>query len=659
MCSTLWKIRSGHKREELRANRRLSARAKTVELAERYDPAMQVLELKVLDPAMGSGHFLVAAVDFLADRINSLLEKHNGEKYFGDEPYESPLYRQIEEARQKIRESAAQQGIELDESKLEDKHIIKRMVMKRCIYGVDLNEMAVELAKVSLWLHSFTVGAPLSFLDHHLRCGNSLIGALDVKEHLIETSPRYQDFLRAVSNYLVVSHLTDVTFKEVEKSYRLHKQAESWLRPFKQRLDAALAGQYFLKFSKDRRERVETFVFEGQERIPEEFRGEIAAYANQALRVAREKHFFHWPLEFPEAWYNEGKRRENPGFDAVIGNPPYGSKGMLSTEDKSYIFENLKYTSSGDTAAMFTEQSFKLLAANGYWGFIVPKPFSYITSWSDIRAFLLSQRLSHIGDVSKAFEEVLLEQIVLIAAKAPPQDTVSIAVIRGAELSDIEEVRLCEFTARLFPVYRFGHARQLAQKIELASRDLSYHVRIWAGIGGITGTLSREAIGPQILKGQSLARYGETDDIWYVPKQVLSRRDYQAHNHKRIVTQDIVAHVIYQKDHIILMAALAEPGTITHETVINFTNRNGKVSDHFLLSLLNSRLISWYVYHFIFNKAIRTMHYRPGYADFTPIRRIFFTTPAAERQAQVEELKRLYNEGLKQTEVGGEMLERS
>ena len=57
------------------------------------------------------------------------------------------------------------------------RHIIRRMVLKRCIYGVDKNPMAVELAKVALWLHTFTVGAPLSFLDHHLRCGDSLFGS--------------------------------------------------------------------------------------------------------------------------------------------------------------------------------------------------------------------------------------------------------------------------------------------------------------------------------------------------------------------------------------------------------------------------------------------------------------------------------------------------
>lgn len=62
-------------------------------------------------------------------------------------------------------------------SQLDDRHIVRRMVLKRVVYGVDKNPMAVELAKVALWLHSFTVGAPLSFLDHHLRCGDSVVGA--------------------------------------------------------------------------------------------------------------------------------------------------------------------------------------------------------------------------------------------------------------------------------------------------------------------------------------------------------------------------------------------------------------------------------------------------------------------------------------------------
>ena len=69
-----------------------------------------------------------------------------------------------------------EQGVVIDRRRLTDVNLLKRHVLKRCIYGVDLNPMAVELAKVSLWLHCFTLGAPLSFLDHHMRCGNSLIG---------------------------------------------------------------------------------------------------------------------------------------------------------------------------------------------------------------------------------------------------------------------------------------------------------------------------------------------------------------------------------------------------------------------------------------------------------------------------------------------------
>ena len=77
---------------------------------------------------------------------------------------------------QDILQRAIESGWTLDGSLLTDHALIRRMVLKRCIYGVDKNPLTVELAKVSLWLHSFTVGAPLSFLDHQLRCGDSLVG---------------------------------------------------------------------------------------------------------------------------------------------------------------------------------------------------------------------------------------------------------------------------------------------------------------------------------------------------------------------------------------------------------------------------------------------------------------------------------------------------
>ena len=115
---------------------------------------------------MGSGHFLVAAANEITSWAISLLHENP----------DAPLIAQVEEDRRQILEEQAKRGIVLDAEQLTDAVILKRMVMKRCVFGVDINSMAVELAKLSLWLESFTIGSPLTFLDHHMRCGDSLMG---------------------------------------------------------------------------------------------------------------------------------------------------------------------------------------------------------------------------------------------------------------------------------------------------------------------------------------------------------------------------------------------------------------------------------------------------------------------------------------------------
>ena len=137
------------------------------------DPAEKILELKVCDPAMGSGYFLVSLVDYFADGVIAAMAEAEALA----EGYVSPLVGRIQAIRDRIVANAEERAWAIDRDRLDDRHIVRRMVLKRCVYGVDKNPMAVELAKVALWLHTFTVGAPLSFLDHHLRCGDSLFGA--------------------------------------------------------------------------------------------------------------------------------------------------------------------------------------------------------------------------------------------------------------------------------------------------------------------------------------------------------------------------------------------------------------------------------------------------------------------------------------------------
>ena len=155
----------------LRRSRRPARRK--LEALKRLDPATKLLDLKICDPAMGSGHFLVGLVDYLADRVIASM----AEAEAAMEGYVSPLVEDIDTVRDTVLRNAGRQDWTIRSEQLDDRHVVRRMVLKRCVYGVDKNPMAVELAKVSLWLHTFTVGAPLGFLDHHLRCGDSLFGA--------------------------------------------------------------------------------------------------------------------------------------------------------------------------------------------------------------------------------------------------------------------------------------------------------------------------------------------------------------------------------------------------------------------------------------------------------------------------------------------------
>jgi len=158
---------------ELKSDRRPAAE-RLAEL-QTLDPASAILTLKICDPAMGSGHFLVSLVDWMADAV--LEAQEEAPKLVDWADYVSPLAARVAEVRAKILGEASRRGWPIVEAQLDDRHVVRRMVLKRVVYGVDKNPMAVELAKVALWLHSFTVGAPLSFLDHHLRAGDSVVGS--------------------------------------------------------------------------------------------------------------------------------------------------------------------------------------------------------------------------------------------------------------------------------------------------------------------------------------------------------------------------------------------------------------------------------------------------------------------------------------------------
>ncbi|HKA20103.1 MAG TPA: hypothetical protein VKN18_17575 [Blastocatellia bacterium] len=184
-------------------------------------------------------------MDWLADRVlAAIAEADEIVDWASGQIYLSPLLDRIASIRSKIEKTAKKRGWPIPEGQLDDRHIVRRMILKRCIYGVDLNAMAVELAKVGLWLHTFTVGAPLSFLDRHLRCGDSLFGervrgALDMLEArgALLMSDELKKAKAAVASMQKIEALTDADITEVAASAESFRDVEMRTRPIGHLMD--------------------------------------------------------------------------------------------------------------------------------------------------------------------------------------------------------------------------------------------------------------------------------------------------------------------------------------------------------------------------------------------------------------------------------------
>ncbi|MFZ2302182.1 MAG: hypothetical protein WAW10_09985 [Gallionella sp.] len=325
-------------------------------LLDNLDPASAILDLKVCDPAMGSGHFLVSLVDYLADEILETIAEAELEvaaqawaKEAGN-PWVSPLIARIADIRNRILTAAHKNRWSVTDAQLDDRHIVRRMILKRVVHGVDKNLMAVELAKVALWLHTFTVGAPLSFLDHHLHCGDSLFGGKvsQVREVLNrQGSLIYQDDLQRLQSardlMLAIGNLTDIDIAEAHHSKAMMDTATDGLRPLWRTLDFLQARLWAGKDRKKEYDRAWAdllaneygdtllesvkFFAERKGKLPTENERQTHATVQDALRRATQEHFLHWELAFPTVWQNGVG-----GFDAIIGNPPWDRMKLQEVE---------------------------------------------------------------------------------------------------------------------------------------------------------------------------------------------------------------------------------------------------------------------------------------------------------------------------------------
>ena len=327
--------------------------------SEANDPATALLNLRILDPAMGSGHFLITALDWLTARIVELLDP-DWEEAPG---YISPVAEEVERhrafdrtplhesirgtIRDRIEERRAVTG-QFDPPSTET--VIQRMVLKRCIYGVDKNDMAVELAKVALWLHTFAPPLPLPYIEHRIRTGDSLLGVTvaTASDYLAEWGPGH--IARGIwADYgslcqtseideTALNDALDFTIEGTRESSQHHRNLTRIWAGLRVAFDL-IAGLRWLSAGMTKRDsrdfhaplsealdghvgRADAILHTGENGHgltppTPEFR----AIRDRAHEIVQHENIVHWQLAFPHVMAGEdGQAR---GFDAIVTNPPW------------------------------------------------------------------------------------------------------------------------------------------------------------------------------------------------------------------------------------------------------------------------------------------------------------------------------------------------
>jgi len=308
---------------------------------------------------MGSGHFLINATTRIANFITEFL---NGLDQVGDLPSGTAYWR--------------------------------RWVVEECIYGVDINPLAVELAKLSLWILCMAKNEPLSFLNHHLKRGDSLVGA---KVSEIGTYPAKQDrakhsaqlsvfsgdanfglaVKRAVTDYAAIASTDSKVIEHVAEKRALLDEIDTVLEPYKAICDLHVDAQLV-------------------DDISEWQYGELIRRRDltRALPDGPTSGYFHWELEFPSIFLSrlgqtEKGAEESGGFDVVIGNPPYAD---IHPKLSSFLTRHYDSANSGDLYTLFLELMTDFTGTQSYGGMVLPLSITFSSSMETIRAKIKRSR---------------------------------------------------------------------------------------------------------------------------------------------------------------------------------------------------------------------------------------------------------------------------
>ncbi|MCI0729255.1 MAG: N-6 DNA methylase [Chloroflexi bacterium] len=629
-----------------------------------------ILGLKTLDPAMGSGHFLVAATEYLAVAL------------------------------------ATDPTVEAESTPEEDVTYWKRQVVERCIYGVDKNPLAVELAKLSLWLATVAVGRPLSFLDHHLKCGDSLIGARvddlgwapplvlgkkGQKQLAQQKAGQMNLFAYRLSQQLpaVMGRILEITGRESD-SYETVQAKEA--------ADVAV-GQ--LKAPFEAVAHLWTSAYFGHDLTPAEYGEALDAIGKpptllampavqRAQAIQRERNFLHWELAFPEVFYdgNGQPLGEAAGFDAVVGNPPYANAWAMTdldpqTRSAIEIFRSNPQLLQGhwDLYVAFIDRAVDVSRRSGRHSFIVPDALAREKYALELRKYFLTEMtlrsLMHFEDIN-VFDEVSRHCLIYILENDTPEENSLTEIVQPtftktsvASVSKIAQSEWLQSEATQIRVRLADPSiRALLQKISSNSIKVGQfcYVMVGATTHAKDGSFTKADIVTNMPKGnakrffdgKNLSRYRIEWDGRYVdyrPNEMYGPRVPELFENAKVVVRDVTG--ANER----LMVSFDDMGLYCDHLVTCVTYydnvENAKVQTIFegydrvlppypalpyLTALLASNLMTWYFREVFATGTLQGSysHTYPQQVRAFPIRRIDFTMLDAERQHLAEKGRKLY-----------------
>ena len=526
-----------------------------------------IRDLRVLDSACGSGSFLIYAYQVLA------------------EFYQSEVMRLDKDYNQKIQDMTRNfADISLDDRietrRIEDERNFIRdnyrsLILEKHLYGTDLDPQAAEIAVVNLMMRAMErkgEGKRLPLiLNQNVKIGNALIGLGPDDPRLADHADSLAALRRLRAELIDTSNLDP-----------RHKDILAELKTATDKLYRRFHQDYAKRFSDPERVRP-----------------------------------FHWAVEFPEVFVDEeGRPLDNPGFHFIFGNPPYGAK--LSQEERNYYKREFNISMT-NTAALFMMQSLNLLRDGTIHGFIVPKSFLYSLNWRIPRGRLLDG-LEILVDCGKVWDDVKLEQVIYLhrkGAKIPKYRNLKREDLQFKTVGSIDK-RECH----RFGIYVNGSDEselQIAHQMLKAQDFLGNHITNTRG-AGLQSELNESKRGDTVIAGTNVQKYHLQGSKGYCDTDVIP--DNALIKAGNLLAQNIITRLKKPVPHIRIVAHLVqedESDLLILDTVNQIEITSDELSPYFVLALLNSKLINWYVYRFIYAKAVMTMHFDSPVTNRIPL----------------------------------------